>query len=127
MKTEHIKPKREKWEIAIYPYEDYGLYEDAPHDENTRAIFQLVEPIRLWLDSHEFKITIDRGDWGEGDEHFYITLYSKSDFENLKQLCKSLSKPKPLPTEEEKVAWAELQRKLKEYKANKLVAKSDGD
>ena len=113
------------WEIAIYPYEDYGLYEDAPYDENTRAIYRLVEPIRFWLDSHESAIKIDRGDWGEGDEHFYITLYSQVDFDDLKKLCKSLSKPRPKRTKEKKETFEVFQENMKKYKVEKSVAKSE--
>lgn len=125
MKTSYTKPTKASWKIVILPYQDYGLYEDAPHNEDTRAIYQLVEPIRNWLADHTHKMTIDRGDFGEGDEHFYITLYSKIDFENLKTLCKSLSKPKPEPTEEEKRAFAKFHENIKKYKAKKSVANPD--
>lgn len=89
MKSKHTKPTKEKWEICIYPYEDCGLYEDAPYNEDTRAMYRLIEPIRAWLDSHEHDLVIDRGDFGEGSENFYITIYSETDFNDLKNLCEN--------------------------------------
>lgn len=89
MKLKHTKPTKEKWEIFLYPYADFELYEDAPYNEDTRAMYRLIEPIRAWLDSHEHGLVIDRGDFGEGSENFYITIYSETDFNDLKNLCEN--------------------------------------
>ena len=90
MKVEHTPLRSELWEIEILPYRDQGLYEDAPHNEDTRAIYQLVEPIRNWLADHTHQLTTDRGDWGDGDEHFYIRLFSADAVASFTELCNTL-------------------------------------
>jgi hypothetical protein len=83
---------RASWEFDIIPGEPEAdkLYEDAPIDQTTRAIFRLVEPIRKFLAEHEHRLSVDRGDFGDGDEFFYVTLYDEGHAEAFSQLCDSL-------------------------------------
>ncbi len=94
MKSSHTAPRAATWNFAILPYEpdDMHLLEDAPHDEKTRAIWQLVEPVRAWLAGNRHTMTVDRGDFGDGDEHFHLSFTSKAIADEFEALCKSLKK-----------------------------------
>ena len=86
------KVSRESWSFAISPWITKGwktLMEEAPVDEYRRN-YQLVEPLRSWLDSHEHKVNIDRGDFGEGDEHYDIKVYSQEDANEFSGIIKRL-------------------------------------
>lgn len=94
MKLTYKKPRAASWTFHIRPYigEEKYLVEDAPLDENTRAIYQLVAPLREWLAENRHKMEIDRGDFGEGAEHFNITFTSKTLADEFSELCSSLKK-----------------------------------
>jgi hypothetical protein len=92
MKTSYSAPRQASWKFVIDPWDDRHLVEDAPHDENTRAIYQLVEPIRNWLAENRHTMTVDRGDWGEGDEIFHISFSNGAFAEEFQKLCESLKK-----------------------------------
>ena len=91
MKRTYTAPRQASWTFVICPYDgtDY-LIEDAPFNENTRAIFQLVEPVRNWLAENRHKMTVDRGDFGDGDEHFHITFTSEYLADEFERFCNSL-------------------------------------
>ena len=86
------KVSRERWSFLIKPWRTQGwdkLMEQAPVDENRRN-YQLVEPLRAWLETHEHKAIIDRGDFGEGDEHYDIKVYTAEDAKEFDALIKRL-------------------------------------
>lgn len=94
MKYQHTSARtiEATWKFGIIPGnpETDDLYEEAPIDLTTRAIWQLVAPIREFLAEHKHHLEIDRGDFGEGDEFFYITLYDQEDADAFSQLCDDL-------------------------------------
>jgi hypothetical protein len=87
----YTPPKRATWTFSILSEPDADhLYEEAPYDEKTRAIWRLVEPVRVFLGQHEHHVSVDRGDFGDGDEFFHISLYSQEDADAFSQLCDGL-------------------------------------
>ena len=97
MKATYTAPRAASWKFVIDPWNDRHLIEDAPHDENTRAIYQLIEPIRNWLAENRHTMTIDRGDWGEGDEIFHISFGNSMQAEEFKALCNNLKQKSARP------------------------------
>ena len=65
-------------------------FNPAVDDEWYRPTYQLKEPVREWLKTHRHRMEIDRGDWGEGAEHFYIRLYVKEHVDEFEKICESL-------------------------------------
>jgi len=86
----YTPPVAPKWTIEITsenPYY-YHLVEDAL-DPVTRAAYRLKEPLRIWLEQHPtcYQMTIDRGDWGDGDEWFTIDFNEEAAAHEFLAVC----------------------------------------
>ena len=81
MKIEYTKPKKAIYKIIIYGdgLEDKNLVEDY-FDEETRSTCKLRSEVINWLNENApgHEIDIDRGDFGEGTEHFHIRFDTQS-------------------------------------------------
>lgn len=100
----------ERWEVVIYP--EYGKYTDEDptgtealkdsdclvrkcteqdvEDWKNRSDCILVDPVKDFLNSHTHLLSVDRGDWGEGIEHFHISFFESQDYEKFMALCAKL-------------------------------------
>lgn len=69
------------WRIdpPYWPGHEKGLVEEAPLNDETRANYKLVDPILKVLENIPHNIVIDRGDFGDGDEVFYITIEDRDE------------------------------------------------
>src|ERR1700748_2678600 len=91
MNITHHPPLRESWLIMIESFssQDACLIEEAPADES-RSNYPLKEPLRNWLKAHEHKMNTDRGDFGEGDERWYITVFTQKAVDQFKEISETL-------------------------------------
>jgi hypothetical protein len=76
-----------KWKFMIDPSFDNPLTIKAEHNEITRAMYELSPEVKDVLAAHAHALIIDRGDWGDGVEHFHITFTKEAGAKALIALC----------------------------------------
>ena len=101
---------QEKWEVIIYPewgrptdadptgkeslQESACLVRDCTKEDVAewvnRSSLLLVDDVKTFLNTRTHVLDIDRGDWGEGTEHFHISFFKKKDYLDFMKLCKKL-------------------------------------